>query len=78
MATTITPPTTPPAMAPTLGPECCELPSPESTQVVYAQVSQDWGTREHTLPPEHDGQEGVVLGQSTQLRLNRLCNAFST
>jgi hypothetical protein len=60
-------------MAPTFGPDdfgvlLLEEEEPVATQTVCWQAWQDTGTSEHSWPSGHDGQDGVVFGQDTQLR----------
>lgn len=77
-----TPPITPPAIAPTLGPEPLEtatgvavvIPTDEVTHIECAHCSHDLGTKEQTWPVgQLGGQEGgtVYGAHSTQISRRR-------
>lgn len=71
------PPTTPPAIAPTFGPELVGEELGLRTQTMEAQALQSAGTREHISFLLHGGQVGFSSGQVTQ-RLKTVRSVRST
>jgi hypothetical protein len=76
-ATNATPPTTPPAIAPTLGLFDGGAGFGFGMQVMCAHVLQDCGTREQISPSAQVGQVGVSGGHFTQ-RANMVRSVCST
>lgn len=77
MATNAIPPTTPPAIAPTFGPELEGDGLGLSTHTMEAQLLQSAGTREQISFLLHGGQDGLSSGQLTQ-RLKTVRRVLST
>ena len=76
---------TPPATAPTFGPELDDFElelivdgdAADATQIVCWQASQVGGTSEQISLLEHSGQAGVSLGHPVTHRRKRLCGTGS-
>ena len=77
---------TPPAIAPTFGPEpedfeelelIVVVDAADTTQIVFWHASQVGGTSEQTSVLEHVGQAGVSLGHPVTHRRKRLFDTVS-